>query len=192
MSEASSPSVPVPATETCSRCGKTLTATDRVAAGDHVFCRSCYDTLRHELTQAVEQMSSDVPYARAALGAVLGGAVGAVVGSKVGKGDERVVTTLGGAVIGAVVGGAVGKSMDDADQACAAQAMEYASFKQSVRWHNPQRGASYTMTPVGLVPVAGRGVECRRYSILTEHGSMKEATQGTACRQRDGSWRLSS
>ena len=95
-------------------------------------------------------------------------------------------------VIGAVLGGAVGKSMDDADQACAAQAMEYASFKQSVRWHNPQRGASYTMTPVGLVPVAGRGVECRRYSILTEHGSMKEATQGTACRQRDGSWRLSS
>jgi surface antigen len=48
------------------------------------------------------------------------------------------------------------------------------------------------MTPVGLVPVAGRGVECRRYSMLTEHGNMKEASQGTACRQRDGSWRLSS
>ena len=128
---------------------------------------------------------------REVIGTVLGSAVGAVVGSKVGKGDERVVTTVGGAVIGAVVGGAVGKSMDDADQACAAQAMEYASFKQSVRWHNA-RGTNYTMTPVGLVPAAGRGIECRRYSIQTEHGSMKDATQGTACRQRDGSWRLSS
>jgi surface antigen len=149
---------------------------------------------REPLPRAIppEPQAQQIECNREVIGAVLGGAVGAVVGSKVGKGDERVVTTVGGAVIGAVVGGAVGKSMDDADQACAAQAMEYASFKQSVRWHNPQRGAYYTMTPVGLVPAAGRGVECRRYSILTEYGNMKDATQGTACRQRDGSWRLSS
>ena len=149
---------------------------------------------REPLPRAIppEPQAQQMECNREVIGTVLGGAVGAVVGSKVGKGDERVVTTVGGAVIGAVVGGAVGKSMDDADQACAAQAMEYASFKQTVRWHNPERGASYTMTPVGLVPVAGRGVECRRYSIQTEHGNMKDATQGTACRQRDGSWRLSS
>jgi surface antigen len=61
-----------------------------------------------------------------------------------------------------------------------------------VRWHNPQRGAVYTITPVGMVPAAGRGLECRRYSMLTENGAMKEAVQGTACRQHDGSWRLSS
>jgi surface antigen len=149
---------------------------------------------REPLPRAIppEPQAQQIECNREVIGTVLGGAVGAVVGSKIGRGDERVVTTVGGAVIGAVVGGAVGKSMDDADQACAAQAMEYASFKQSVRWHNPQRGANYTMTPVGLVPAAGRGVECRRYSILTEQGNMKEATQGTACRQRDGSWRLSS
>jgi surface antigen len=149
---------------------------------------------REPLPRAIppEPQAREIECNREVIGTALGGAVGAVVGSKIGKGDERVVTTVGGAVIGAVVGGAVGKSMDDADQACAAQAMEYASFKQSVRWHNPQRGANYTMTPVGLVPAAGRGVECRRYSILTEQGNMKEATQGTACRQRDGSWRLSS
>ena len=125
---------------------------------------------------------------REVLGAVLGGAAGAVVGSKVGEGDDRFITTVGGAIIGAVVGGAIGKSMDDADQACAAQAMEYANFKQSVKWHN--RGASYTMTPVGLVPTGGRGLECRRYSMLSERAGARESTQGTACRQPDGSWRL--
>ena len=149
---------------------------------------------REPLPRAIppEPQAQQMECNREVIGSALGGAVGAVVGSKLGKGNERVVTTVGGAVIGAVVGGAVGKSMDDADQACAAQAMEYASFKQSVRWQNPQRGADYTMTPVGLVPVAGRGIECRRYSMLTEHAGTKEATQGTACRQRDGSWRLSS
>jgi len=149
---------------------------------------------REPLPRAIppEPQAQQIECNRDVIGAVLGGAVGAVVGSKVGHGDERVITTVGGAVIGAVVGGAIGKSMDDADQACAAQAMEYASFKQSVRWHNPQRGAYYTVTPVGMVPAAGRGIECRRYSMLTEQGGMKEAVQGTACRQHDGSWRLSS
>jgi len=148
---------------------------------------------REPLPRAIppEPQAREIECNREVIGAVLGGAVGAVVGSKVGKGDERVVTTVGGAIIGSVVGGAVGKSMDDADQACAAQAMEYASFKQSVRWHNAHC-TNYTMTPVGLVPAAGRGVECRHYSMLSESGGMKDATQGTACRQRDGSWRLSS
>lgn len=129
---------------------------------------------------------------REVIGAVLGGAAGAVIGSKIGEREDRFITTVGGAVIGAVVGGAIGKSMDDADQACAAQALEYANFKQSVKWHNRARGASYTVTPVGLVPTGGKGVECRRYSMLTEAGGQKQASQGTACRRQDGSWRLSS
>ena len=132
---------------------------------------------------------------RDVIGAVLGGAAGAVIGNKIGERggrDERILTTVGGAVIGAVVGGAIGKSMDDADQACAAQALEYANFKQSVKWHNKARGAWYTVTPVGLVPAAGKGMECRRYSMLTETGSQKQTSQDTACRQQDGSWRLSS
>jgi surface antigen len=154
---------------------------------------------REPLPRAIppEPQARSIECNREVIGAVLGGAVGAVVGNKVSSragatGDERFVTTVGGAVIGAVVGGAIGKSMDDADHACAAQAMEYANFKQSVRWHNPRRGAVYTMTPVGLVPAGGKGSECRRYSMLTEHGGHSETTHGTACRQRDGSWRLSS
>jgi hypothetical protein len=67
------------ATERCAQCDKTLTPADRVAAGDRVFCRSCYTTLRAELEQVVEAMSSDVNYVNAAIGAVLGGTAGALV-----------------------------------------------------------------------------------------------------------------
>jgi len=148
---------------------------------------------REPLPRAIppQPQASSIECNREVLGAVLGGAVGAAVGSKVGApGDERFITTVGGAVIGAVVGGVIGKSMDDADHACAAQAMEYASFKQAVKWHNARRGAHYTMTPLGLVPAAGKGLECRRYSMVTERGGHKDSAEGTACRQRDGSWRL--
>jgi surface antigen len=149
---------------------------------------------REPLPRAIppEPQARSIECNREVIGAVLGGAAGAVIGSRIGERDERFITTVGGAVIGAVVGGAIGKSMDDADQACAAQALEYANFKQSVRWHNKARGASYTMTPVGLVPADGKGHECRRYSMLTEAGSQKQTTQGIACRQQDGSWRLRS
>lgn len=66
------------APEVCAQCGRTLSPDDRVATGDRVFCRSCYGALRAELEQAVTAMSSDVNYANAAVGAVLGGAVGAL------------------------------------------------------------------------------------------------------------------
>ncbi len=70
---------PDPATESCAQCGRMLTPEDRVAAGDRVFCRSCYSSLRAELEQVARNMSSDINYANAAAGAVLGGMVGALV-----------------------------------------------------------------------------------------------------------------
>jgi hypothetical protein len=79
MNEASGTSSPAVAAETCAQCGKTLTPGDRVPAGDRVFCRSCYATLRAELEQAVTTMTTDINYANAALGAVLGGIAGVLV-----------------------------------------------------------------------------------------------------------------
>jgi hypothetical protein len=72
-------------------------------AGEHVFCRSCYDTLRHELHQAVEQMSSDIPYPMATLGAVLGGAVGAGIWW-----GFTVLTKIGFGLIAVAIGFLVG------------------------------------------------------------------------------------
>ena len=65
--------------EACAQCSKTLTPDDRVASGGRVFCRSCYATLRQELSGAVAAMSSNVNWAGAITGAVLGGIAGALV-----------------------------------------------------------------------------------------------------------------
>jgi hypothetical protein len=67
------------AAETCAQCGKTLTHGDRVASGDRVFCRTCYASLRAQLEATVAELSSDINYANATIGAVLGGAAGALL-----------------------------------------------------------------------------------------------------------------
>lgn len=126
---------------------------------------------------------------REVIGAILGGTIGATVGSRVGEGRDRQVMTVGGAVIGAVVGGAIGRSMDEADQACAAQALEYAKLKQSVVWENQARGASYAITPTQIVR-SGKGEECRKYLLQTTVSGHLQKRVGTACRQDNGSWKL--
>lgn len=68
-----------PGAETCAQCGRSLGPGDRVAAGDKLFCRSCYASLRAELQQAVGEMSSGINYVNGAIGAVLGGAAGALL-----------------------------------------------------------------------------------------------------------------
>lgn len=64
---------------TCARCSKTLSADDRVPAGDRQFCRSCYETLRAELEQAVTEMTTGINYPMATVGALLGGAAGVLL-----------------------------------------------------------------------------------------------------------------
>jgi hypothetical protein len=63
----------------CARCEKTLTPGDIVVAQDRVFCRSCYETLTHELQRTVASLSADVNYPMATVGAVLGGIAGILV-----------------------------------------------------------------------------------------------------------------
>jgi len=67
-----------PVANNCAQCSKALTIDDTVAAGDRLFCRSCYVSLRAELEKVVASMSADVNYPQAAVGAVLGGVVGAL------------------------------------------------------------------------------------------------------------------
>lgn len=136
-----------------------------------------------------EPQAQTIECNREVLGAILGGAIGAGVGSRVGDRDTRAITTVGGAVIGAVVGGAIGRSMDEADQACAAQALEYAQLRQSVTWKNPARAASYSITSTELVR-SDRGAECRKYVLRANTGGRQQNHMATACRQSNGAWNL--
>ena len=87
----------------CDRCERALTATDRVVAGDRVFCESCYETLSAEVRHAIDQLSSDIPYPMAALGAVLGGTAGALAWW-----GFTVVTHIGFGLIAVAIGYLVG------------------------------------------------------------------------------------
>jgi hypothetical protein len=65
--------------ESCTRCAKGLTESDRVVAGGKTFCRDCYEQLRERL-EAASPTSASAPinYVNATVGALLGGTLGAL------------------------------------------------------------------------------------------------------------------
>ncbi len=79
MTEVSDVSASSPHPLTCARCSQTLEPADAVQAGSKVFCRSCYEILREQLVNTAREMSSNVNYVNASIGALLGGAVGAAL-----------------------------------------------------------------------------------------------------------------
>lgn len=128
---------------------------------------------------------------REVIGRVLGGIAGGVAGSQVGSGSGRQVATVAGAVMGAIIGGNVGKRMDDADNACAYQALEFAGPNEMVMWRNPGSHVEYGITPLEKVR-RKNGRECRNYVISARGAGTNESTKGVACRREDGKWEVQS
>ncbi|WJW74288.1 RT0821/Lpp0805 family surface protein [Thiohalobacter sp. IOR34] len=126
---------------------------------------------------------------REALGTVLGGVLGGVAGARLSDDRHRSAATIAGTLIGALVGRSIGRSMDQLDQACTGQTLEYAPDNQAVTWQNPDTGASYTVTPTRTYE-AGDGRYCREYISQASIGGQEQQVQGTACRQPDGSWKI--
>ena len=126
---------------------------------------------------------------REALGAVLGGVIGGVTGSRIGDRHDRPAATIAGAIIGTLVGRSIGRYMDEVDQYCTGQALEYTPDNQPVEWQNPDAGASYRVVPTRTYQV-GDGRYCREYISEATIGGRKQQVYGTACRQPDGSWKV--
>jgi surface antigen len=122
------------------------------------------------------------------IGAALGGAAGGLLGNQFGKSSGKTAATIGGVVVGALIGGIIGRSMDDADQACAAQALEYAPDRQTVTWQGPQQ-QGYAVTPVRSYQ-ARDGRFCREYQTSAVIGGRPQEVYGTACRSPDGTWQI--
>jgi len=120
------------------------------------------------------------------IGGLLGGAAGGLLGNQFGKGSGKTVATIGGAVAGILVGGAIGHSMDTADQACVAQALEHGTEHQAMVWTNGN--ASYQVAPTRTFQTASG--YCREYETSAMIGGRPQSAFGTACRQPDGSWRI--
>lgn len=124
----------------------------------------------------------------AAAGALLGGVAGGVIGSAVGSGDGRAAATVAGTIIGMVIGSTIGHRMDETDRFCVGQTLEYGVARRPVEWRNPDTGDRYTVTPLRAYWHDGR--YCRRYVTDAYIGARRRQIEGTACRGRDGTWRV--
>jgi surface antigen len=119
-------------------------------------------------------------------GALIGGGIAAVAG---GNSGAIVASALGGALIG----GYIGNKLDQRDKQMAAEAAQRAFESnptgESSVWDNPQSGHSGSITPTKTYQLAN-GQYCRMYTQTINIGNEPQQTNGTACRQPDGSWEI--
>ena len=127
-------------------------------------------------------------------GTLLGAGLGALAGSQFGSGRGQLVAVALGALGGAYLGNSVGQSLDRADRAHARQAdirAQSAPIGEPILWRNPDSGnhGSVVATREGANAVTGE--YCREYRKTVTVGGKTEQAFGTACRQPDGSWKIS-
>jgi surface antigen len=90
---------------------------------------------------------------------------------------------------GTVVGGSIGRSMDETDRLRTGQTLETVHTGVSSSWHNPRTGNDFTVVPTSTYETSTG--PCRQYSMDAVVEGRKQKVYGTACRQSDGTWRMS-
>jgi surface antigen len=127
---------------------------------------------------------------KTAVGGLGGAALGGLIAGAAGGGGAAIAA---GVIGGALVGGLVGNMLDERDKRMAAEsqnrALETTPAGQSVAWNNPDSGHSGSVTPIRTYQSGG--TYCREYQQTVTIGGKQEQSYGTACRQPDGSWKVS-
>jgi len=124
------------------------------------------------------------------IGTALGAAVGGLLGSQLGGGSGKTIMTIVGVLGGGVLGNQIGAGMDAGDRGCYAQTLDRAPEGQTVAWHNPDNNRDYRVTPRKDFKRHGR--RCREVSTEVMIDGQPQTAEGTACRQKDGSWKFES
>lgn len=127
-------------------------------------------------------------------GTLAGAAAGGLAGAQFDSGSGKLVTTGFGIALGALLGGEVGSSLDKADK-LALQRNTYAALTtqrigKPIVWNNPQTGSAVTVTPTHEI-VTTQGY-CREFQQTVTVGGKAQQAFGTACRQPDGTWKITS
>ncbi len=127
------------------------------------------------------------------IGTGVGAIGGGIAGSAFGRGNGRTAAVIGGALLGGLLGSSVGKSLDNADLAAYNQtsqkALENAQPGQTLPWRNEQSGNYGYITPANYYQ-NNSGEYCREYNQTIVVGGQKQQGYGKACRQPDGSWKI--
>ena len=126
-------------------------------------------------------------------GTLIGAGLGALTGSQIGGGRGKLAAVAVGALAGAYLGSEVGKSLDRADRLAMRNTSQTALEKNPVgrtsSWSNPDSGHSGTVTPTRTYQTASGG-PCREYQQTVTIDGKTEQAYGRACRQQDGSWKI--
>ena len=135
-------------------------------------------------------VGASAPGPKTQVGAATGAAAGGLLGAALGGDSEGILV---GVLLGGLVGGAIGNSLDNADREYMRRTtyhgLESAPSGEVSEWHNPDSGHSGSITPTRTWETAS-GRYCREFSQTIHVGGRTERGYGTACRQRDGSWRI--
>jgi surface antigen len=140
---------------------------------------------------------------REKVGMVIGSIAGAWLGSTLGEGKTNTLSILTGTILGTYLGGVAGKRLDERDREMASEAGEKAMespIGQTVSWANPDTGNSGTVIPTRDTQlISGAGgtggaktkTACREFqqTVTTTDGKTEMAV-GMACRNEDGTWRI--
>lgn len=126
-------------------------------------------------------------------GAIVGGVGGALLGSQFGSGSGQIAATAAGTLLGAWLGSEVGRSLDRADRLAAERtaysALEHNPDGQRSTWQNPNNNTSGYTEPIRTYQTAS-GIDCRDYQTTVVIDGRSETATGTACRQSDGTWKI--
>ena len=93
-----------------------------------------------------------------------------------------------GSVLGGVIGREIGEDLDECDRGCVGHALELAEPGQAVRWSNDRSHVSYVLTPLALSNEDSKN--CRRFKLHATGGKKSKTSEGRACRDGDGVWRM--
>jgi len=123
------------------------------------------------------------------VGVAIGAVAGGIGGAFIGAGWGQAAAVVGGALIGGTLGGIIGNSLDNADRAAYDRASQNAmETGQPQSWENPETGHYGTVHPHHHYKKDGK--YCREYTqTITVDGKTHEG-HGTACRQKDGTWKI--
>ncbi|OGZ13103.1 MAG: hypothetical protein A2942_01455 [Candidatus Lloydbacteria bacterium RIFCSPLOWO2_01_FULL_50_20] len=122
-------------------------------------------------------------------GMVIGGVLGGLGGSMLGSGNGSILGTIGGTFAGGYLGRMVGRSMDEQDKMLHEGAVEKSLSRGSNEsWENPRTGHKGRVE-AGRVSRTRSGY-CREYTEYVTIDGREVPAHGTACQERDGSWRI--
>jgi surface antigen len=147
------------------------------------------------LTTALGACANSGIGTKEAIGTATGAALGGWAGSTIGHGSGQLAATAAGVFIGGLIGNQIGRSMDETDQLMAQQAqfnaLERYPDGQSAGWQNPNNGNNGYTVPTNTYQNS-QGTYCRQYQTTVVIDGRPETGVGTACRQPDGTWRMTS